>query len=157
MKTFGHRICNLMEIGRYILVFVGFYLANTTNNPETQLITISSFCVIGIAGLTGIEGFFFGKYSSEIVGYQANSRYQKQSALNNISLATSSLIGVIGGFGVMYHLALLFVLLIFLFLSAANHMVDIFVAGNKNMRNFLRPIITLLLIVVSAKYILHIL
>jgi len=157
MKTFGHRVCNLLELLRYLSVAIGIYLANTATDPKVQLITISSFLVIGLAGLTGIEGLFLGKYGSEIVGYQTNSRYQKQSALNNLALAISSLFGIICKFGAMYHLALLLTLLIFLFFSAINHAVDIFANGNKHLRNTLRPIITVILIAMCAKYILAVL
>lgn len=128
----GKLVCNILEILRYIILFSGIYYCEAyfSSDYDTKCIIYSRVCVIAIAGLTGVEGFCFGKYASTIVGYQADSRYQKQSALNNLALASASIIGFFISAGVMYNLALLFSLLIFLFYSAINHGLDALLAKN---------------------------
>lgn len=153
----GKLICNILEVARYLALFLGIYYCegHYSTDYNSKIIIFSRVCVIAIAGLTGIEGLFFGKYASQIVGYSADSRYQKQSALNNLALASASILGMIISADVMYNLALLVTLLMFLFYSAINHGVDALISKNYAPRNLLRPIITLVLIYFSLSYIRH--
>lgn len=153
----GKVICNLLELSRYILLTLGVYFAeNVTLSSGTRIIIFSQFAVIGIAGLTGIEGIWFGKYSSFIVGYTPDSRYQKQSAINNLALACSSIVGNVLEPSVMYHLALLITLIFFLAMSGTNHLLDTIKNHNYKFRNILRPVISVMFIVYSTHFILQI-
>lgn len=154
MKPLGVRLCNWLEISRYILISLGVFVAEFKSDPQQQLIIISAFFVISIAGLTGVEGLWLGKYASSISGYTDSGRYQKQSALNNLSLAITSILATLLSWGVMAHLALLSALCTFLFLSGMNHALDAICSSNRSLRNMFRPIASLLLITLSLKYIL---
>ena len=157
MKPLGVRLCNWLEISRYLLISLGVFVAEFKSDPQQQLIIISAFFVISIAGLTGVEGLWLGKYASSISGYTDSGRYQKQSAINNLSLAITSILATLLSWGVMAHLALLSALCTFLFLSGINHALDAIYSCNRSLRNMFRPIASLLLITLSLKYILAVL
>ena len=157
MKPLGVRLCNWLEISRYLLISLGVFVAEFKSDPQQQLIIISAFFVISIAGLTGVEGLWLGKYASSISGYTDSGRYQKQSAINNLSLAITSILATLLSWGVMAHLALLSALCTFLFLSGINHALDDICSVNRSFRNMFRPIASLLLITLSLKYILAVL
>jgi len=52
---------------------------------------MAPWIVISLAGLTGIESLFLGKTASEITVY-VPSAYQRQSGMNNLSIAIAAFI-----------------------------------------------------------------
>ncbi|MCF8241088.1 MAG: hypothetical protein K9J16_06860 [Melioribacteraceae bacterium] len=140
-------IISALEITRWITVIIGFQLAYFMGNNDIQRIHIlMPWIVISLSGLTGIESLFFGKSASEVTGY-VYSAYQRQSGLNNVSVAITAVLVLILGWGTLAEITILCASLIFLFLSSINHFWSFLKEGNKNIKNQLRPLMTLLLII----------
>lgn len=141
-------ICKWLEIIRWLSVSIGIYFAlQYGKDPVSQFEILALFSVIGIAGLTGIESLFLGKYAGKITGYEgAGGGYQRQSGINNLSLAIAIILSAWFGWGFYAIAAITLVMLIFLFFSSINHLYSYIREDNKNTRNLLRPILTFLLI-----------
>ncbi|MCF8130417.1 MAG: hypothetical protein K9N10_18050 [Deltaproteobacteria bacterium] len=140
------RICQALEITRWIGVVIGFQLAFLSGtNPQQQLHIMTPWIVISLAGLTGIESLFFGKAASEITGY-APSAYQRQSGFNNLSIALTAIMVFLFHWGTYAEITIMVVLLVFLFLSACNHAWSAWTEHNLNIRNLLRPAMTIALV-----------
>ena len=144
----------MLEVLRYILIFIGVFVAECYQSPQEQLAVITLFFIVSLAGLTGIEGYFLGKYASAIVGYQDPGPYQKQSAINNLALTIATIITYVLDWGLHAQLALISVLMLFLFLSGTNHALDAIKNGNRSLRNYLRPIGSTLIIITVLYYML---
>jgi predicted benzoate:H+ symporter BenE len=157
MKDLGYKICHILEILRYVIIFCGVFIAELYHSSQQQFAIIAFTCIISIAGLSGIEGYFFGKYSSRIVGYSDSGPYQRQSALNNLALTLATIIAYLMNWGIHAQLALISVLMFFLLLSGLNHALDTIKHGNKSLRNFLRPIGSLVLILTILSFMLPVL
>ena len=142
----GAAICRALEILRWTGVIAGFQLAFTRGQtPVEQVHILVPWLVVSLAGLTGIESVFFGKAASQSTGY-APSGYQRQSGMNNLALAATALLVYFFKWGFYAELAVVTALLIFLFLSALNHGWSAWREGNRRLKNFMRPVMTLLLI-----------
>jgi len=147
-------IPKIFEILRYIGVFIGFFLAFYYTNPIEQLNILSAWLVLSISGLTGLESLFFGKIASESIGYKSAPEYQRQSGINNLSVAVITLVAIVFSWGFYAFLALLCCMLLFLFLSGCNHAWS-YTKGNKNIKNFMRLIMAVILINICAPFIYH--
>ena len=156
IKNIAYKICHTLEVLRYILVFFGIFFAECHSAPQEKFAIITFVFIISLAGLTGIEGYFLGKYASEIVGYRDPGPYQKQSAINNLALTIATIIAYLLNWGLHAHLALISVLMIFLLLSGLNHALDAIKNGNRSLRNFLRPIGSILLTLTVLHYMLSV-
>jgi hypothetical protein len=115
-------------------------------NPEAQLHFMIPVIIAAIAGLSGIEGLFFGKQSAEAKGYEVGSNYQKQSAIALLSYAFVAVFVSLSGWGIIAELTIFFAFIFFLFFSGINHAVDAVTRKNYKWQNINRPVITLLLI-----------
>jgi len=147
------KVNDVLEYARWAGAGVGIFWANYAGGtPEEQFGIITIWTVLAVAGLSGIESLFFGKSASQISGYGGGGGYQRQSGLNNLALALACVLAYALGWGTMAQAALMSVLLIFLILSAANHAYSAFREGNRNRRNLLRPVLTVLLVVVILPY-----
>ena len=148
-------ICHVLEITRWVCVIIGFQCAFlSSGNPVEQFHILTIWIVAGLAGLTGIESIFFGKIASSVTGYTP-SAYQRQSGMNNLALAITSLIVFLCNWGTYAELTVMSVLLIFLFLSACNHGYSAWKENNLNLKNILRPVMTLLLIAFVIPFIIR--
>jgi hypothetical protein len=156
MKNLGNKACHILEVLRYLLIFVGVFVAECYQSPQEQFAIITLFFIVSLAGLTGIEGYFLGKYASGIVGYRDPGPYQKQSAINNLALTITTIIAYLLNWGLHAQLALISVLMIFLLLSGLNHALDAIKNGNRSLRNFLRPIGSILLTLTVLHYMLSV-
>lgn len=138
-------VCNAFEVIRWVCVIAAiqicyfFYSAS-----EDQLRILMWLFVIPMAGLTGIESIFFADAARSQSGYAA-SPYQRQSGINNLSIAIASIIIALGQFGPDADFALIIAVLIFLMLSGCNHAWSAWKEGNHYLKNILRPIMSLLL------------
>ena len=140
-------ICNTLEITRWLAVFVGIQAAYYFgDNPAAQIHILAGWLVIPMAGLTGLESVFFADAARQQSGYAA-SPYQRQSGLNNLALALTTVIIYIWNWGSYAELAVLTVLLIFLSFSGCNHAWSAIREKNHTVKNLLRPAMTLLLLV----------
>jgi hypothetical protein len=142
-----------MEIIRWCGVALGIFLAFFIGNSAQEYFMIFAlFTVMFIAGITFIESFFFGEEGSKISGYGVGSGYQRQSGLHFFAIAVTMLVALGLGWGFYSFLGIYMVLLIFLTMSSLNHLYT----GLKEkmvMNTFLRPILTILLWVISLYFI----
>lgn len=140
---------SFFEIFRWSGVALGFFLCFLLgNSPAEQFNILTLFIVTFIAGLTALEGLLFSKEASESTGYIGGRGYQRQSALNNLALALVTIVTFSMGWGVFSSAALMSVLLVFLSLSSINHLYSAIKEDNKTMKSYLRPVLTVLLIIV---------
>lgn len=142
----------LFEWSRIAGITAGIYFAYLLGNgdPGTTLHYLSFFVIIVMAGLTGIEGLFFGKASAESMGRQADPRYQKQSGGANLAFALTALLVFIFRWGLYADATILIATLIFFVISASVHTWEIFALKNRSVKNALRPLMTLALLGASA-------
>jgi len=142
------KLVTSFEIARYAGIFFGIYFGYACGDgPWEVLHVLVPWVVISVAGLTGIEGIFLSDAAAESMGRQKGSPYQIQSGMNNLAVAITALIVYLFNWGIYADIMILFVLLIFLFLSAINHAREIFMEKNYKIKNILRPVITIALIV----------
>ena len=148
------KINRFLEILRWVGVFLGIFFAFLWGSgPLQQFNIFAIFAVVFVAGLTGIEGLFFGKSAVEVSGYDQGSAYQRQSAFNNLALAITAVLALLLGWGFYAYVGLLMVLLIFLTFSAINH----FYTGIKEKfvpNTLLRPLLVILLWIISLYFLL---
>jgi hypothetical protein len=141
------KICRLLEILRWTGVGAGIFFAFTFGKDPAQLFNILSlFVVISIAGFTGIESVFLGEASSQLSGYGEGGAYQRQSGFNNLAAAIAMILSFSLGWGLYAYAAVASVVLIFLSLSACNHAYSAIKEKNRNLKNMLRPLMTVLLL-----------
>lgn len=159
MEKFGKLLCTLFEILRYVLIFLGIFIAQSIPNStvDVRFAIVTLFFVLGISGLTGIEGAFLSRYSSTQSGYQDGGRYQKQSGLNNLSVAITAIIAYIFHWGTQAELVLMTVMMIFILLSGFNHYLSAVKDGNKSIKNLSRPIGSIVLLIVVLYYMVPVL
>jgi hypothetical protein len=124
----------------YRIGFVGPY------NPIAQLHFMIPVLITAVAGISGIEGLFFGKASAMNKGFEMGSNYQKQSAIALLSYAVVALIICFMNWGIYAELTILFAFIFFFFFSGVNHAIDAVRRKNYKWQNINRPFITLLLI-----------
>ncbi len=136
------KICHALEALRWIGVVAGFQLAYLLGSgPRERLHILMPWIVVSLAGLSAVESLLLGRAAARISGY-APSAYQRQSGMNNLALAVTALIVCFLDWGTLAEAAVLSALLIFLFLSACNHLGSAWLEHNRNFRNWLRPAIT---------------
>lgn len=149
-------ISTVLEILRYVGVGVGVYLAlYSGQNPVDQFSTVCLWSVLSLAGLTGVEGFFFGRQAADKSGYSDPGPYQRQSALNNLALAVTTILVYGLGWGLLAKMTVMTVLLVFLILSASNHGYTAWKGGNRSLRNMLRPMATTALVIVIVPFMIR--
>lgn len=147
-------INRFLEILRWVGVFLGIFFAFLWGtSPFQQFSIFAIFTIVFVAGLTGIEGLFFGKSAVEVSGYDQGSAYQRQSAFNSLALAITAVLAFLLGWGFYAYAGLLMVLLIFLTFSAINH----FYTGMEEkfvLNTLLRPLLVILLWIISLYFLL---
>ena len=141
----------LLDILRIAIVtaafFFGYKIAYENGyDPIAQLHFMIPTIIVGIAGLSGLEGLFFGKQSAELKGFEVGSNYQKQSAIALLSYAAIAILIYFLDWGIKAELTILFAFLFFFVFSALNHAVEAIKNKNYHWQNINRPIITLLLV-----------
>ncbi len=144
-------IIQLLDILRIALVSIGFYFGysigfGATYDPVAQLHFMTPLVIIAIAGLSGIEGLFFGKQAAIAKGYETGSNYQIQSAFALLSYAFGAIIVYLFALGINAELTLLFIFFFFFTCSAINHALEAIKHKNYHWQNLNRPFILLLLL-----------
>lgn len=141
----------LLDILRIALVGIAFYVGYDqgfadTYDPVIQLHIMIPLVIVAIAGISGIEGLFFGRKAALAKGYETGSNYQKQSAIALLSYAFGSLLVYFADWGIYAELAVLFIFFFFFTFSAANHALEAIRHKNYKWQNINRPFILLLLL-----------
>lgn len=144
-------LIQLLDIIRIVLVGVAFYFGYSigfkeTYDPISQLHFMIPVVVIAIAGISGIEGLFFGKKAAIAKGFETGSNYQKQSSFALLSYAFGAIIVYFADWGIEAELTVLFVFLFFFTLSAGNHGLEAVRHKNYKWQNINRPFILILLL-----------
>jgi hypothetical protein len=142
------RIPLAFETFRYALLTIGIFFAYFMGNgdPERTLHFLALFIIIPVAGLTGIEGMFFGRQGAQAMGREASTEYQMQSAGGNLAYAVTALIVFFAGWGVYADATILIATLLFFVFSGAVHLWGAIALGNKTRKNIIRPLISALLV-----------
>ena len=132
----------IVEIVRWVAAAAGFYWGYSLADPVAGFKVMSLVVVLSIGGLTGLESLFMADSAAEKSGFGKASPYQRQSGFNNLALAIAMILVWLLGWGVKAMAAVMFVLLAFLVLSAANHAYSAIKEGNRSPVNLLRPVLT---------------
>jgi len=142
----------ILDISRIVIVSLAFYFgyqigyAEETYNAVAQLHFMIPVVIFAIAGLSGLEGLFFGKKSAALKGFAGDRNYQKQSAFALVSFTVIALFVYFVNWGIKAELTIFFVFILFFFMSAINHGLDAIARKNYTWQNINRPFITFLLI-----------
>ena len=140
-----------LDILRIVIVCLAFFIGYSIGfakayDPIAQLHFMIPVIITAIAGLSGLEGLFFGKEAAALKGYETGSNYQRQSAIAMLSYAVISLVVWFYDWGIRAELTILFTFLFFFFFSGVNHAVDAIRRKNYRWQNINRPFIVALLI-----------
>ena len=157
------KILDILRIATVCIAFFFGYSIGFSNgyDPMAQLHFMIPVIIMAIAGISGIEGLFFGAQSARLKGFETGSNYQRQSAIAMLSYAVTALFIWYVDWGPKAELTIFFVFIFFFFFSGINHAVDAYRRKNYKWQNINRPFITLLLIagmiypVIMALKILH--
>lgn len=156
LKNIKFRLITLFELLRYFSVGIGFFLIYRPNISETEALnTLLLLIVIPLAGLTGLESLCLGNASAQAKGREIGSAYQTQSGLNNLSTAITAWVVWYWQWGKQASITVLLVLLIFLMLSSLNHTYEYVVHKNKKQIHWMRPLLTLGLILACIPLIIR--
>jgi len=144
-------ILKMLDILRMLIVGVAFFFGYRLGfahgyDPMVQLHFMIPVIITAIAGISGIEGLFFGKETAEIKGFEVGSNYQRQSAIALLSYAVIAIVVYFTNWGIKAELTIFFAFIFFFFFSGVNHAVDAIKRKNYAWQNINRPFITLLLI-----------
>lgn len=142
-------IIKILEFLRVAGVIAGYVIAYFfADTPEESLRTLTVWMIVSIAGLSGLEGLFFGKKAAQEKGFETGSNYQIQSACAFLSMAIIALLIYFLKWGVFAELTLSFTFLLFLFMSTINHAWQAIAHKNYKWNNLIRPFQTLFLLAV---------
>jgi hypothetical protein len=145
----------IFEILRWTGVFIGIFLAFYFGQTSVQQFSIMFIWItVSLAGLTGIN-LFFDQSSSEYSGYMSESGFRRQSGINLLAVAITALIVYFFNWGTYAEAAVMLILLIFLVINSINHAYSAFVEGARNKINILRPLMTLILLIVVLPLMLN--
>ena len=144
-------ILKILDVLRIAFVCLAFFYGNRIGyangyDPVAQLHFMIPVIITAIAGISGLEGLFFGKKSAELKGFETGSNYQRQSAIAMLSYATVAIFVYFIGWGLKAELTILFVFIFFFVFSGVNHAIDAVTRKNYKWQNINRPFITLLLV-----------
>lgn len=141
----------ILDIIRIVIVAVAFFFGYQIGfakgyDPFAQLHFMIPLIITAIAGISGLEGIFFGKKSAKLKGFETGSNYQRQSAFALLSYAVIASLVYFLNWGIKAELTILFTFIFFFFLSSINHAIDAVKRKNFKWQNINRPFITFLLI-----------
>lgn len=140
------------EIARWsslgVAIFVSYLVGG--GDPVKTLHYLAFLAALILAGLTGVEGMFFGAASARSMGREPSPEYQKQSAGAMLAIAVTAIIVFGANWGVFADATVLIVLLLVFMISAAVHAWGMVSLKNYNKKNMLRPALTLLIVGVCA-------
>jgi hypothetical protein len=141
----------ILDILRIVLVCATFFFGYRIGfahgyDPQAQLHFMIPLIVVAIAGISGLEGLFFGRASATLKGFEVGSNYQRQSAIALVSYAATSVGVYFSQWGIKAELTIFFAFIFFFIFSGVNHAIDAVRRKNYAWQNINRPFITLLLV-----------
>ncbi len=113
-----------LEIMRWAGVALGIFFAlYFDTNPQSQFSIFAIFTVTFLAGVTAIEGIFFGEGAALVSGYgDVGEGYRRQSRMHFLAITVVILIAWLMNWGFYSYMAIYMVLLVFFTFSAINHL-----------------------------------
>ncbi len=126
------------------VIFFGYYFY--TGEPAELLHFLTPWLILLIAGLSGVEGLFFGKISAAAKGYTGGNEYQLQTALFFIAITLVAVFLYFMRWGVKADLTMALVFMLSFFFSSLNHAYQALFKGNRSGINMMRPLLTLAMI-----------
>ncbi len=135
----------IRPVGIGIVVFFAYYLGD---DPISLFHIIGPYIVMIMCGTVAFEALFIGEVASEKIGYAPDRAYQVQSGLANAAIAITALAVYLLNWGRFADATIVTTMLFFFTLSAANHGATAIREGNMKPINLLRPLMTLLLIII---------
>jgi hypothetical protein len=151
MAAHGERWAAAMELIRPLGIVAAVWIAYGFGRTPEQVFTLLAPILVGVlAGSIAFEGLFLGAAASRKIGYAPDRRYQRQSAFANLAIAVVAVVVAVAGWGVQAHAAVLLVCLVFLALSAANHLLSAVRDHNLKPAGLARPALTLVLWIAVA-------
>ncbi len=137
----------LLEALRIAGCSAGIFLAYLYGQTPEEILRIMTPWFIGsIAGLSGIEGLFFGDRAAREKGFEVHSNYQRQNAFWFLSIAAIAFVIYGADWNAYANISIVLIFSLFLVLSAANHTWSMIASGNRAWQNMIRPLLTALLV-----------
>ena len=116
---------------------------------------LGPFVVMVMSGTVAFESLLLGEAAAEKIGYRLNRAYQIQSGLANAATAITALLVYMLDWGRYADAAIVTSMLLFFAFSAANHAATAILEGNMKPVNLLRPVMTLLLIMLLIPHMIN--
>ena len=133
----------LRPAGIGLVFFFAYYLGD---DAVSHFHIMGPFVVMIMSGTVAFESLILGEVASEKIGYAPSRAYQIQSGLANAATAITALLVYVLDWGRYADATIVTAMLIFFTFSAVNHAATAIIERNMKLVNFLRPVITLLLI-----------
>lgn len=125
-----------------------FFAYHSGKDEVSRFHIIGPLIVMLMSGTVAFESLLLGEVASEKIGYGLNREYQLQSGLANAATAITALLVYLLDWGRYAEATIVITMLLFFTLSAAKHAVTAIMEGNMKPVNLLRPLMTLLLLVI---------
>ena len=145
-------IIKIAGILRMLIICCAFYFGYSAGysgemyDAAAQIHIMSPLLIIGMAGISGLEGLFFGEAAAQAKGFETGSNYQRQSALAMLGLVFAAVVVWVCNWGLKAELSVLAAFLFFFTGSAINHAIDAVVRRNYKWQNINRPFLTALVL-----------
>ena len=113
------------------------------------------FIVMVMSGTVAFESLLLGEVAAEKIGYRFSRAYQIQSGLANAATAITALLVYLLDWGRYADATVATSMLLFFVFSAANHAATAIMEGNMKPVNLLRPVMTLLLMMLLIPHMIN--
>ena len=113
------------------------------------------FVVMVMSGTVAFESLLLGEVAAEKIGYRFSRAYQIQSGLANAATAITALLVYLLDWGRYADATITTSMLLFFVFSATNHTATAIMEGNMKPVNLLRPVMTLLLIMLLIPHMIN--
>jgi hypothetical protein len=141
----------IRPVGIGLTIFFAYY---SGKDDISRFHILGPFVVMLMSGTVAFESLMLGEAASEKIGYGLNRAYQIQSGLANAATAITAVLVYMLNWGRFADAVIVTTMLLFLTFSAANHAFSVILEGNTKHVNLLRPVMTLLLIVILLPHML---
>jgi hypothetical protein len=132
-----------------LAVFFAYY---SGRDDISRFHIMGPFVVMLMSGTVAFESLLLGEVAAEKIGYRPNRAYQIQSGLANAATTITALLVYLLDWGRYADAAIVTSMLLFFAFSAANHAATSIMEGNMKPVNLMRPVMTLLLIVILVPH-----
>jgi hypothetical protein len=133
----------LRPVGIGLTIFFAYYFGL---DAISRFHILGPFVVMLMSGTVAFESLILGEVATEKIGYEPHRAYQIQSGLANAATAMTALLVYVLDWGRYADATIVIAMLMFFVFSAVNHAVTAIMGGNTKPVNWLRPVMTLLLI-----------